>query len=252
MTDHALDALLAEYAPPPPPAGLAGRVVAAALALSQEPRLAVARRVGAAPRRDRRGAWLRRPTLIAGVVLGLVVSGAVAATLAGIKLPLVEAVLARLPFVGREAPPPAAPPRPQPAQRAPAVVEAAPAADEPVATPRAPRSPARHVPAVRDAAPPVVAPDEAPRRPEPIESRRIEMAPPAAPPPAARQEETAATPVEATRAPAPAADERLRLQREQRAQIERTERLRAARQAQIERMQRLQQSRERIRRLRRD
>jgi hypothetical protein len=244
MTDHALDQLLAEYAPPPLPAGLAGRVVAAALALPQEPRLAVARRAGAVPRRDRRGAWLRRPTLIAGIALGLVVSGAVAATLAGIGLDGLFGREREPPAVsvGRETPPPAPP---APRQEKLPVAEPVPPEDAPVALPTAPQpSPAARAP--RAEAPPVAAPVQAPLRSETMELRRIEMPPPVPPLPAVRHEDTAATP---PRVPAPAAGERLRLQREQ---IERTERLRALRQAQIERMQRLQQSRERIRRLRRD
>jgi hypothetical protein len=247
MNDRTLDALLAEYAPPPLPAGLAGRAVAAALALPQKPRPA-----SALPRHDRSRVWLRRPMLIGGIALGLAVSGAVAATLAGIrldKLPGVEAVLARLPFAGHEpAPEAVSPPRPVPVRQAVPVVEAAPAPGEPVATPRLAELPAPRAPAVREEAPPVAAPEEAPR-PETVETRRVEMPPSAPLAPAARQEDAPAVTVAERRDPAPAADEPLRLQREQ---LERTERLRAARQAQIERMQRRQQSRERIRRLRRD
>ncbi|HEV7659581.1 MAG TPA: hypothetical protein VGO55_07015 [Allosphingosinicella sp.] len=251
MTDHALDALLAEYAPPPLSAGLAGRVAAAALALPQEPRLAVARSAGVPPRRDRRGAWLRRPALIAGVALGLVVGGAVAATLAGIKLDRLFGLERGPPAVsvGRETPPPT-PPAPPPQETLPAA-EPVPPGDAPTAIRTAPE-PSPAAPAPRVEAPPVAAPVQAPPRPEIMEPRRIEMPPPAPPLPAIRQGDAASTPVAPPRIPAPAAEERLRLQREQRERIERTERLRAARQAQIERMQRLQQSRERIRRLRRD
>lgn len=266
MSDHALDMLLAEYAPPPPSAGLAARAVAAALALPQESQALNGSRVAARPRHDRRGAWVRRPMLIGAVALGLAVSGAVAATLAGVKLdnlPLVGAILSGL--GSREAPEPAPPLRAPPPEtaapvvEAPPVVGAAPVRQEPVATPRAAEPPALHVPSARDAPPPVLVPAEAPPRPDIVGAQRIErlMLPPPplpAPPPAVRapavrEAGTAPAAVAERRAPAPAADEQLRLQREQ---IERTERMRAVRQAQIERMQRVQQSRERIRRLRRD
>jgi hypothetical protein len=235
MTDHALDALLAEYAPPPPSVGLAVRVIAAALALPQEPR-----RAAAGPRHDRRRAWLRRPMVIGGIALGLAVSGAVAATLAG--LPGVEAVWAKV--IGREPAPEPALPRALP-EIAPPVPAPAPAQDEPAVARRVPAPAAPATPATRDEVAPVIVPEAAPRRAEIPEIRRIEMPPP----PVVRQEEAPPAVVPERPAPPPQADEQLRPQREQ---IERAERLRAARQAQIERMQRLQQSRERIRRLRRD
>ena len=107
-----LDVLLAEHAPPPLPAGLAGRVAAAALSLAQAASLP-----GAAPRagrHDRRGRWLRRPLVAGGVALGLAFSGAVAATFAGVEVALpdkVQTVLAEVPFFGRmaKAEPPAQP-----------------------------------------------------------------------------------------------------------------------------------------------
>jgi hypothetical protein len=262
MTDHALDALLAEYAPPPPSAGLAARAVAAALALPQDSLLANGRKVAARPRHDRRATWVRRPMLIGAVALGLAVSGAVAATLAGVKLdsiPLVQAILRGLGSLVRV--PDAAPPRrAAPPETAPPPVEAAPVPQEPAAAPRVLEPPAPRAAPPRTVEPPAAAPVEAPPTPAIVGAQRVErpMLPPtptpAAPPlaslpPAVREEGTVATIVEARRAPAPLAGEQLRLQREQ---IERTERLRAVRQAQIERLQRIQQSRERIRRLRRD
>jgi hypothetical protein len=233
MTDHALDALLAEYAPPPVPAGLAGRVVAAALALPQEPRA-----VAAGPRHDRRRGWLRRPLLIGGIALGLAVSGAVAATLAGIRLdrlPVIESVLAR--FTAHDpAPTPAPPPH---REIAPPVAEPAPVPEAPAVV----RSTPVAAPRIRDEPAPVIVPEAAPPPPvEIVAPRRLDI-PPA---PVVRQEEAPPAVVAERPAPPPQAGEQPRLQ------IERTERLRAARQAQIERMQRLRESRERIRRLRRD
>jgi hypothetical protein len=102
MNDDRLDALLSRCAAPSFPAGLADRLVATATAAPQEAQAGQARRA-AAPRRDRRGAWLRRPLIGGAVALGLAFSGAVAATLAGVPLPAkVEAVIAELPFVGRK------------------------------------------------------------------------------------------------------------------------------------------------------
>lgn len=240
MSDHALDALLAEYTPPPVPAGLAARVAEAALALPQAPRP-----IRAAPRHNRRAAWLRRPLLLGGVALGLAVSGGLAASLIGVRLdrlPLVEAVLAK--FVDREQPPAAAPPP----ELAPAVIEPGPVQESPTPAPREASSPPppRAVPA-RDEAPPPALPEPAPPPPEAAPARPIEL-PPALPlpppPPIAVEVRPVATPI-----PEPRAGEEVRLQQ---ARIERADRLRAARQAQIERLQRIQQRRERIRRLRRD
>jgi hypothetical protein len=241
MTELALDTLLAELAAPPVPAGLAARVTAVALALSQEPR-----RAEAGPRHDRRKGWRRRPLLIGGVALGLLVSGAVAATLAGVRLdrlPIVSAVLEEL----RGSPPQAAPrPAPRPATAPPTVEEqpvAAPRAEESPAAPRAvtPRSEAPV-----ETAPPAIVPSEAPRLPDAAPPREIEPPPPPPIPPAAvpREERAAATPP-----PERPAVEEARLTQER---IERAERLRTARQAQIERLQRIQERRERTRRLRRD
>ncbi|MGQ0660606.1 hypothetical protein [Sphingosinicella sp.] len=270
MTDRALDILLAEFVPPPAPAGLAARVAAAALALPQEPR-AYARR---APR-DRRRSWLRRPMLVGGVALGLAVSGAVAATLAGVRLdrlPIVEAVLARF------SPPPAAAPRPAPAappRLAPPVVEPAPA-PTPQPLPEAPRaSPPPALPVVRSEPPPAaplrseplpLPPPpprvEAPPRPGIAVRRSIESPPLPLPAPVVREEAVAAPPA----VPRPAATTAVEAARLRQDRIERVqqidrlraarqaqvERLQAARQAQIERLQRVQQSRERLRRIHRD
>ncbi len=83
--DPRLDALLRDLPAPPVPAGLAARIMDAAAGTAQEPRPARARRVAA--RRDRRGRWLRRPLLAGTVALGLLVTSAVAATLAGVPIP---------------------------------------------------------------------------------------------------------------------------------------------------------------------
>lgn len=93
--DPALDALLADYAPPPMPDDLAARIAETAVAMPQ-----AAPRAASRPWRDRRGAWLRRPLLIGGAALGLAFSGAVAATYAGVELPpRIQSALAELPFV---------------------------------------------------------------------------------------------------------------------------------------------------------
>jgi hypothetical protein len=136
---RSLDALLSELAPPPVPSGLAGRAVDAALALAQAPALPSGAPHG--PRRDRRGAWLRRPLIAGGVALGLAFSGAVAAKLAGVEVelpPKVQTVLAEVPFFGQmakaEAPVPVpAPIRPRSEVRPvePALAEAAPKFAEP-------------------------------------------------------------------------------------------------------------------------
>lgn len=247
MNGHALDALLAEYAAPPVPAGLAARVAAAALALPQEPRLPLRAR----PRHDRRKAWLRRPLLIGSIALGLAVSGAVAATLAGIRLdrlPIVAAILAELPFLDRGTPPESVPPP----RMAPPAVAPPPAGERPVVEQREAGIPAEpRAAATRDSAPPVVAPIEAPRPPDVVAPRPIDIPPPPPLPPTSvpRAEASAVIPAPEPRAPERNAAEETRLQQER---IERTERLRAARQAQIERLQRIQERRERIRRLRRD
>jgi hypothetical protein len=253
MSDHALDALLAEYVAPPMPAGLAGRVMVAALALPQEPRLAYARRGSAAPRRDRRGAWLRRPMLTGAILLGLAVSGALAATLAGVRLdrlPIVAAVLEELPLGNREAPPPrAVAPAPPPLP-----TTAPPAEESPVPAPtEVPPPGTRAAPARAAAPPPAAPPADTPSRSEPPRPPVVEFLPPAlpapAPLPAPRDERSVPGPAPEPRRAAPGVDEEARLQQER---IERAERLRAVRQAQIERLQRVQQRRERIRRLRRD
>lgn len=84
VPDPRLDALLRDLPPPPVPAGLAARVLAAAADTPQEARPLRARR---AARRDRRGRWLRRPLLAGTAALGLLVTSAVAATLAGVPIP---------------------------------------------------------------------------------------------------------------------------------------------------------------------
>lgn len=135
--DPRLDALLQDLPPPPAvPAGLAARILAAAAEAPQEALPALARR--AAARRDRRGRWLRRPLLASTVALGLVVSSAVAATLAGVPIPQ---KIAAVFFPEEKAPepkqvaPPRRAPRPAPAPAAvPAPVqlaEAAPPAEPP-------------------------------------------------------------------------------------------------------------------------
>jgi hypothetical protein len=251
MTDHALDVLLAEYAPPSPPADLARRVVAAALALPQEPRIARARRAARLPRRNRRGTWLRRPLLAGGVALGIAVSGAVAASLAGVKLdglPLVEAVLARLPFIDRA--PPAS-------GGVPAPVLAPPDSPLPLGSPPPAAAPqqSRAAPVTTLKAAEPAVPDEAPALPssEPARASPENPTPSAigaaAPPSIIAEERPEFVVTPELRPSAPVVDDRLRQQREQR---ERAERLRAARQTQIERTQRLQERRERMRRLRRD
>jgi hypothetical protein len=137
MTGSRLEALLGEVAAPPLPAGLTERVAAAAVLAPQEARPGAARRAWT-PRRDRRGAWLRRPLVGGAIALGLAFSGAVAATLAGVPLPeKVAAVMAQIPFVGHKA----AEPEQHPAVRhaalrpppRPARVEAAAAAPPPPA-----------------------------------------------------------------------------------------------------------------------
>ena len=259
MNDRALDALLAEYVAPPVPAGLAARVAAAALALPQEPRLAYARRATAMRRHDRRGKWLRRPLLVGGVAFGLAVSGAVAATLAGVRIdwPAIEKLVAG--FVGDETPSDV--PEPARASLPPAAapaVEPAAATDAPDAgrTEEAARAP--RLPAVRDEASTVAVPDPAPASVAvaPFETRQVpspqspaaEFARSASPTPATPDRAETETPVAGSRLAAPSVDD-MRVQQER---IERTERLRAARQAQIERLQRVQQRQERFRRLRRD
>lgn len=134
--DLALDALLADFRPPPVPAGLAERVAAAALALPQG--------VPASPSRPRHARrWLRRPLLAGGVALGIAFTGAVAASIAGVELPRpVAAVLEKLPLVGKAAPEPEPAPSPAPrrtSQTAPTPTPAAgplPAPTAPVLPPR--------------------------------------------------------------------------------------------------------------------
>ena len=260
MTDHALDALLAEYVAPPVPAGLAARVAAAALALPQEPRLAFARRAAAVPRRDRRGRWMRRPLLIGGIALGLAVSGAVAATLAGVRIdwPAIEKLVAD--FVGREAPSDSpAPARASVSPPAAPAVESLAATDGPVAGRAEEAVSAPRMAVVRDEASSGAIPDPAPspvadvapvetRAAPPLSSPAAELARSATPTPAPPDRAETASPVAESRLVAPTVDD-VGLRQER---IERTERLRAARQAQIERLQRVQQRRERLRRLRRD
>jgi hypothetical protein len=267
MTEYALDALLAEYVAPPVPDGLVARVAAAALALPQEPRRRSARRAAALPRHNRRRLWLRRPLLAGGVAVGLAVSGAVAATLAGVRVdwPAIEALLEDLPFFRGEAPreatPRARPPAvPLPASAPPPAAEPAPAGKGAAA--RLPEAaPSPRAPIARDEAPPA-APDPLPTRSDMAEPRRIETRPPvqplgpaieatrSAPPPRAAAEREAAPPAPAVEIrPSATAVDDLRRRQER---LERAERLRAARQAQMERMQRVQQRRERLQRPRRN
>lgn len=140
LADNRLDALLRDLPPPPPvPADLAARVLAAAAATPQEARPAYARRAAG---RDRRGKWLRRPIFVGTAALGLVFTSAVAATLAGVPIPQ---KIAAVFFPEEKAPEPkqvaaAAPrraPRPAPTAAAPAeTAEAAPAMEIPVWSPR--------------------------------------------------------------------------------------------------------------------
>lgn len=137
-TNLSLDALLADFRPPPMADGLADRVVAAALALPQAPAAAATSR---GPRHDRRGRWLRRPLLIGGTALGIAFTGAVAASLAGVELPRpVAAWVEKLPLIGKAASepvappvsrrsaerPPAPPPRPEPSRAPPTMQESPP------------------------------------------------------------------------------------------------------------------------------
>lgn len=130
-TDPRLDALLRDLPPPPVPAGLATRVLAAAAATPQEVRSAYARRNA---QRDRRGKWLRRPILAGTAALGLVFTSAVAATLAGVPIPQ---KIAAVFFPETKAPEPkqvAAPhhaPRPTPVAAPVRTAQAAPATDVP-------------------------------------------------------------------------------------------------------------------------
>lgn len=133
-SDLRLDALLADVPAPPLPAGLAERIVAAATAATQEPPAARAGRA-AEPRHDRRRRWLRRPLLIGAATLGLALSGAVAATLAGVPVPARIAAVFSQAF-GEEAAESKAPPPPRrarPQQPAPAPVRAQAAQSEPPA-----------------------------------------------------------------------------------------------------------------------
>lgn len=134
--DPRLAALLADVPAPPVPAGLAERIVAAATAAAQQPRAGRARRA-ADPRHDRRRRWLRRPLLVGVGALGLALSGAVAATLAGVPIPAKVAAVFSQVFSGEEKPgPKVAPPRrapPPPPRPAPAPVAAQAAASEPPA-----------------------------------------------------------------------------------------------------------------------
>lgn len=140
--DPRLDALLRDLPAPPVPAGLAARVLAAAAAAPQE---AQAKRARREARRDRRGRWLRRPLLAGTVALGLVVSSAVAATLAGVPIPQKIAAV----FFPEPAPAPkqAEPPRaaPRPVRRPPAPVEMAKAEPEPQPVLAVPPGPERRL-----------------------------------------------------------------------------------------------------------
>ena len=134
--DPRLEALLRDLPPPPVPAGLAARVLAAAAAVAAgDPRPAARR--DAAARRDRRGRWLRRPLLAGTAALGLIVTSAVAATLAGVPIPQ---KIAAVFFPEEKAPepkqvaPPRRAPRPAGGSTAPLPVQTAagaPAADLP-------------------------------------------------------------------------------------------------------------------------
>jgi hypothetical protein len=123
MSDPRLDALLRDLPPPPPvPAGLQARVLAAAAGTPQEAHPARARRIAA--RRHRRGGWLRRPLFAGTAAFGLVFTSAVAATLAGVPIPQ---KIAAVFFPEEKAPEPKAAPAPAPRRMA-----------RPVAPPAAP------------------------------------------------------------------------------------------------------------------
>lgn len=150
MTDTRLAALLSEVTAPAMPPGLAARVAAAATLSLQEANAPAARRAARA-RRDRRGAWLRRPLIGGAIALGLAFSGAVAATLAGVPLPeKVAAVMAQIPFVGHKAAEPdhgavrhSSPrPAPHPARVESAAAAPAPPLPEPAVQPAPPPRPA--------------------------------------------------------------------------------------------------------------
>lgn len=134
MTDP-LNRLLDQATVPPLPADFADRVVARAAAESQPP--AVPR-----PRRDRRGAWLRRPGALAAFVgANLLVASAVAATIAGGGLLQLRRVPVLAPVLAAIAPEP----KPAPVQRKP-VRQAAPVLAEAKAAPVAPVTPAPPLP----------------------------------------------------------------------------------------------------------
>ena len=91
-----LDKLLAGYAPPPVPEGLAQRAVAEAVKQAQQPA------IGAPPRRrDPRGGW-KRPLWIGAASVGLAFTTAVAASVVSggrIEIPMVEQVVAAIPVL---------------------------------------------------------------------------------------------------------------------------------------------------------
>jgi hypothetical protein len=138
MTDP-LNRLLDQASPPAVPPGFADRIVARATAQAQQP---------AAPqvpgRRDRRGAWMRRPRVLASfIAANLLVASAVAATLAGgIGLKPLREVPVIAPVI--EAFAPAQKPKPKPRampSAAPTAVAAAP--PEALQAPVAPVRPLR-------------------------------------------------------------------------------------------------------------
>jgi hypothetical protein len=133
MTDP-LNRLLDQVSPPVPPPGFADRIVARATEQAQQSATPEVPR-----RRDRRGAWVRRPRVFASfIAANLLVASAVAATLAGgIGLKPLREVPVIAPVIDAIAPAPKPRPRPIPAAAPVTVASAAPATvQEPSTAPR--------------------------------------------------------------------------------------------------------------------
>jgi hypothetical protein len=138
MTDP-LNRLLDQVSPPAPQPGFADRIVARATAQVQQPATPEVPR-----RRDRRGAWMRRPRVFASfIAANLLVASAVAATLAGgIGLKPLREVPVIAPVIEAIAPAPKSRPKTRPA---PPVTPVAVAAAAPEAA-QAPAAPVRPLP----------------------------------------------------------------------------------------------------------
>jgi hypothetical protein len=133
MTDP-LNRLLDQVSPPVPPPGFADRIVARATEQAQQSATPEVPR-----RRDRRGAWVRRPRVFASfIAANLLVASAVAATLAGgIGLKPLREVPVIAPVIDAIAPAPKPRPRPIPAAAPVTVASMAPATvQEPSTAPR--------------------------------------------------------------------------------------------------------------------